>query len=43
MPPGKYVFRLKGSNSDGKWNTASTDLTVRIHPPFHKTTLAYIV
>lgn len=41
VPPGKYVFKLKGSNSDGKWNETPTQLTIVIHPPFFKSNTAY--
>jgi len=37
MNPGKYVFRVKGSNSDGIWNEAGTSLTIFITPPFWQT------
>jgi ligand-binding sensor domain-containing protein/signal transduction histidine kinase/DNA-binding response OmpR family regulator len=41
IPPGDYVFRLKGSNSDGKWNETPVNLAIYIHPPFYKTLWAY--
>lgn len=34
LPYGDYLFRLKGSNSDGKWNEAGRVLKIRINPPF---------
>ncbi len=37
LPPGEYVFRVKGSNSDGVWNEAGTFINVAIHPPFWMT------
>lgn len=37
VPPGKYVFRVKGSNNDGVWNEAGTSLKITIIPPFWKT------
>jgi signal transduction histidine kinase/ligand-binding sensor domain-containing protein/AraC-like DNA-binding protein len=33
LSPGKYVFRLKGSNNDGVWNENETTLTIKIKPP----------
>jgi len=42
LNPGKYVFRVKGSNNDGVWNEEGAFINVIIHPPFWKTTLAYI-
>jgi signal transduction histidine kinase/ligand-binding sensor domain-containing protein len=43
LSPGEYTFRVKGSNNDGIWNEEGTFISVRIHPPFWKTTLAYII
>jgi signal transduction histidine kinase/ligand-binding sensor domain-containing protein/DNA-binding response OmpR family regulator len=40
LPPGKYVFRVKGSNSNGVWNSQGTCLTIIIRPPFWHTPLA---
>ena len=37
LPPGGYVFRVKGSNNDGLWNEKGTSVRVYIHPPFWKT------
>ncbi|MDR2145959.1 MAG: response regulator [Tannerella sp.] len=43
IPPGTYVFRLKGSNNDGKWNETPTGLIIHIHPPFYKSQIAYSI
>ena len=43
LDPGKYTFRVKGSNNDGIWNEEGTFINIIIHPPFWKTKLAYIV
>ncbi|MCK4835144.1 MAG: protein kinase, partial [Candidatus Aminicenantes bacterium] len=37
LSPGKYIFRVKGSNNDGVWNQVGTSITVFITPPFWKT------
>jgi diguanylate cyclase (GGDEF)-like protein len=37
LPPGDYVFRVKGSNSDGLWNEVGTALRIHIEPPFWRT------
>jgi signal transduction histidine kinase/CheY-like chemotaxis protein len=37
LPPGKYTFRVKGSNSDGVWNEEGTSLIITITPPFFQT------
>ena len=34
IPPGKYVFRVKGTNNDGVWSDKDTSITIRIKPPF---------
>ncbi|MCX5752688.1 MAG: SpoIIE family protein phosphatase, partial [Candidatus Krumholzibacteria bacterium] len=34
LRPGKYVFRVKGSNNDGVWNEAGTAVAITITPPF---------
>ena len=41
VPPGEYVFRVKGSNSDGVWNEKGTALRIVITPPLWKTWWAY--
>ena len=34
LPPGKYVFRVKGSNNDGVWNEEGASIKITITPPF---------
>lgn len=41
LPPGKYIFRVKGSNNDGVWNETGASLRIIIAPPFWKTWWAY--
>ncbi|MDR3309031.1 MAG: response regulator, partial [Tannerella sp.] len=41
LPTGRYVFHVVGSNNDEVWNDVGQRLTVIIHPPFRKTTIAY--
>lgn len=43
VPPGKYVFHVKGSNNDGYWNETGSDLCITVLPPPWRTTLAYII
>ena len=38
LDPGKYVFRVQGSNSDGVWNEEGVSLTILITPPWWETT-----
>jgi ligand-binding sensor domain-containing protein/signal transduction histidine kinase len=37
LNPGKYIFRAKGTNSDGVWNERGAALQIIIYPPFWKT------
>jgi signal transduction histidine kinase/ligand-binding sensor domain-containing protein len=37
LAPGDYVFRVRGSNSDGVWNEEGTIVRLRIRPPFWAT------
>jgi ligand-binding sensor domain-containing protein len=37
LDPGNYVFRVKGSNSDGIWNEEGTMVRVIIAPPYWRT------
>lgn len=37
LPPGKYVFRVKGSNSDGVWNEEGAMIKIIITPPYYRT------
>jgi len=37
LNPGEYIFRVKGSNNDGIWNEAGSNMKITITPPFWKT------
>ncbi len=37
LDPGKYVFRVQGSNSDGVWNEEGVSLRIVITPPWWNT------
>ncbi|MBN2072297.1 MAG: SpoIIE family protein phosphatase [Candidatus Krumholzibacteriota bacterium] len=37
LQPGKYIFRVKGSNNDGIWNEEGVSIKITITPPFWKT------
>ena len=37
VPPGDYMFRVRGSNSDGVWNMQGASVRIRIVPPFWQT------
>lgn len=34
LPPGEYVFRVKGANSSGIWNNEDTALKIIVKPPY---------
>jgi signal transduction histidine kinase len=33
---GSYIFKIKGTNSDGIWNEAGTEVAIQIVPPYWK-------
>jgi signal transduction histidine kinase/ligand-binding sensor domain-containing protein len=37
LDPGRYVFRVQGSNSDGVWNEQGVSLPIIITPPWWRT------
>ena len=37
LNPGRYIFRVQGSNSDGVWNEEGVSLTILITPPWWST------
>ncbi|MBG0858753.1 MAG: response regulator [Bacteroidales bacterium] len=43
MPPGRYEFWVTGSNNDDIWNPAGTSFEIHIHPPWYRSTVAYIL
>lgn len=43
LPPGRYVFKIKGSNNDQVWNTRETRLNIDILPPWWATIWAYML
>jgi signal transduction histidine kinase/ligand-binding sensor domain-containing protein/DNA-binding response OmpR family regulator len=42
LDPGKYIFKVKGSNYDGKWNEEGRSLVLFISPPWWQTWWAYL-
>lgn len=42
LSPGKYIFKVKGANSDGIWNNKATQIEIIITPPFWKSWYAYM-
>jgi ligand-binding sensor domain-containing protein/serine phosphatase RsbU (regulator of sigma subunit) len=43
LPPGKYTFRVKGSNSDYIWNEEGVSLKIIVETPLWKTNFSYFV
>ncbi len=43
VPPGRYEFKVRGSNNDGIWNTDEVQLGIIIHQAWWNTTWAYVV
>jgi PAS domain S-box-containing protein len=42
LPPREYTFNVKGTNNDGVWNDIPTSIKIKIHPPWWRSTYAYI-
>jgi signal transduction histidine kinase/ligand-binding sensor domain-containing protein len=42
LPPGEYIFKVKGSNNDGVWNESGPSLKIIIRPPWWRSTWAWI-
>lgn len=43
LPAGKYVLRIKGTNSDKIWSSNEIQLKIKVLPPFLQSQLAYII
>jgi len=43
VPPGNYIFHVKGSNNDGLWNEEGSFLSIAIAPPPWRTWWAYTI
>ncbi len=42
LPPGKYTFTVKGSNSDNIWNEEGASIDIIVQTPIWKTSFAYL-
>jgi signal transduction histidine kinase/streptogramin lyase len=43
VPPGSYVFRVKGAGKDRVWNETATPMRIIITPPFWRTGWFYVL
>lgn len=43
LPPGKYIFRVKGTNNDKLWNQTGTSIAIEILPPWWQSKVAYFI
>ena len=43
LPPGDYVFRVRGANNDGFWTEEGTFLNIVVSNPWYRTWWAYLV
>ncbi len=43
LPPGKYIFKVQGSNSQGIWSSYIDELQITVLPPWWQSTWAYIL
>jgi len=39
LPPGKYIFEVRGSNREGAWSRSSLSLPIHAEPAFYQTAL----
>lgn len=42
LRPGRYIFRVKAANNDGRWCNETTDLNIVIVPKWYNTTAAKV-
>ncbi len=43
MPPGEYIFRVKGANAEGQWSDEVTSCKFIVKPPIWKTVYAMVL
>lgn len=43
LKPGRYIFKVRGSNSDGVWNPEETSIEINVKPPFWNTRIFKIL
>lgn len=43
IPPGKYTLHINYTNENGTWNSAPKKIAIVVHPPFWKTSWAYLI
>ncbi|MBE0571103.1 MAG: SpoIIE family protein phosphatase [Ignavibacteriaceae bacterium] len=43
LPPGDYVFKVKGSNGDGVWDETGATINIKVLAPWWRTIWAYIM
>lgn len=42
LAPGRYEFRVQGSNGEGGWQEAATSIVVVVRPPWYRSNWAYL-
>lgn len=43
LPPGHYVFKVRGANNDGLWNKQETTLMIEVLPPWWLSKVAQVI
>ncbi len=43
LAPGRYAFRVQGSNGEGAWQEAEYPIVVVVSPPWYRSNLAYLL
>lgn len=43
IPPGRYTLQINYTNENGTWNSNPKKISIIVHPPFWKTSWAYLL
>jgi signal transduction histidine kinase/ligand-binding sensor domain-containing protein/DNA-binding response OmpR family regulator len=43
LPPGKYIFKVRGTNDDGTWSKQEARIAITVLPPFWRSKVAIIL
>jgi signal transduction histidine kinase len=43
VSPGEHIFRVIAANNDGVWNEVGSVIRIKVIPPFHKTSLFFVL
>jgi signal transduction histidine kinase/ligand-binding sensor domain-containing protein/DNA-binding response OmpR family regulator len=43
LPPGEYIFRVRGTNDDGSWSKQEASIRITVLPPFWRSNFAILL